>query len=73
MENKKAYLENNIINENLYKNFFDFINTYRIEEMKKQLQGESKYTILGIAYESGFNSKSSFNRIFKKYTGQTPS
>ena len=62
-----------IINENLHKNFFDFINTYRVEDVKRQLKEESKFTILGIAFESGFNSKSSFNRIFKKYTGQTPS
>ena len=55
-------------------NFFDFINRYRIEEVKKNmfLQQKEHLTILGIAYESGFNSKTSFNRIFKKTTGMTP-
>ena len=62
-----------IINNHLEQNFFDFINTYRVNEVKKQLQQESKYTLLGIAYDCGFNSKSSFNRIFKKYTDETPS
>jgi len=62
-----------IINENLNKNFFDFINEYRVEEVKNQIKNNSEYTLLGIAYECGFNSKSSFNRIFKKHTGKTPS
>jgi len=64
-----------IINENLKQNFFDFVNRYRIEEAKKNLIDPKydHYTILGIAIESGFNSKSAFNTAFKKYTNTTPS
>ena len=55
-------------------NFFDFINGYRIKEAKRLLvdpKGEL-LTILAIAEEVGFNSKSSFNTAFKKITGMTP-
>jgi len=63
-----------VINQQSGKNFFRFINEYRVEEAKKMLldQSSKKYTILAIAYDCGFNSKSSFNTIFKEYTGQTP-
>ena len=63
-----------IINESLGKNFYDFINSYRIEEAKKQLASKtnSKKTVLEVLYESGFNSKSAFNSAFKKHTGFTP-
>jgi AraC-like DNA-binding protein len=63
-----------IINEQLNQNFFDFINSYRIEEAKTLLldkRGEL-LTILAIAEEVGFNSKSAFNIAFKKYTSMTP-
>ncbi len=55
-------------------NFYDFINKYRVEKVKKLLaDGKAdNYSILGIAEESGFNSKASFNRVFKKTTGITP-
>jgi ligand-binding sensor domain-containing protein/AraC-like DNA-binding protein len=64
-----------IINEKLKHSFNDFINSYRIEEARKKLEnpGESKKTILEIAYETGFYSKSVFNTAFKKFTGMTPS
>lgn len=64
-----------IINEKFELNFFEFINKQRVEEVKEKLQDSKfeNYSLLGIALESGFNSKSAFNRIFKKYTGQTPS
>jgi AraC-like DNA-binding protein len=64
-----------IINMFEEKNFFDFINSYRVEEVKTYIQQkpESHLNLLGIAFECGFNSKSSFNRAFKKFTGQTPS
>ena len=63
-----------VINETLGKNFYDFINSYRIEEAKRQLNEntDSKKTVLEILYESGFNSKSAFNTAFKKQTGFTP-
>ncbi len=64
-----------IINQDLGKNFFDFINDYRIDHAKKLLLNPnySKISISGIAYEVGFNSKVTFYRIFKKINGVTPS
>ena len=64
-----------VINENMKMNFYYFINEYRVEEAKNRLTDPKfmKFTILSIAYDSGFNSKSSFNGIFKKFTGCTPS
>ena len=62
-----------LINQDLKCNFFDFVNTYRIEEVKKKLQQRNNYSLISIAFECGFNSKASFNRIFKKQTGMTPS
>ena len=62
------------INQELGKNFFQLINEYRVEEMKKQLINPSNnhLKILSLAFDAGFNSKASFNRVFKSYTGQTP-
>ena len=64
-----------VINTKLNQNFFDFINRYRVEKVKKDLLDKSKdhYTLYAIAVDAGFNSKSGFNAIFKRYTGQTPS
>lgn len=62
-----------IINEQLNQNFFEFVNKYRVEEFKIQLQENKNYKIISVAFDSGFNSKSSFNRIFKDITGLTPS
>lgn len=63
-----------VINTGFGKNFFQYINEFRVEYAKKLLkEADSKLSILGIAYESGFNSKTSFNTTFKKLTGQTPS
>jgi AraC-like DNA-binding protein len=63
-----------VINQSFNQNFFDFINTFRCEEVKRVLQGpDKKVTIIEAMYQSGFNSKSSFNKEFKKLTGQTPS
>jgi AraC-like DNA-binding protein len=61
-----------VINRSFDKKFFDLINEYRIEYAKGKLKSDSKKTILEILYESGFNSKSSFNSAFKKITGTTP-
>ena len=64
-----------VINETLHQNFFDFINRYRIEEAKRLLNNppDKKITVLEVLYQVGFNSKSSFNTLFKKHTGLTPS
>jgi len=64
-----------IINSMEKKNFFDFVNEYRIHEVKKNLVQDDKknLSLLGIAFESGFNSKASFNRAFRKIEGTTPS
>lgn len=64
-----------IINERLNQNFFDFINSYRVEEAKKRLidPSEKHFSIIAIAGEVGFNSKSAFNAVFKKYVNMTPS
>lgn len=62
-----------IINEYFNQNFYDYINRLRIEESKRMLLDSSnKMTVLEILYEVGFNSKSTFNNIFKKMTGLTP-
>lgn len=64
-----------VINEREGKNFYDYINTLRIEEFMRltEIPDSKKYTLLGLAQECGFNSKSSFNRYFKKVTGKSPS
>ena len=64
-----------IINEKEGKNFFDFINAFRVAEFKRliAMPTNKQYTLLALAYDCGFNSKSSFNRSFKKHTGLTPS
>jgi AraC-like DNA-binding protein len=64
-----------VINQSFNKSFFDFINSYRIQEVQQILKesGDDKLTVLEVMYEAGFNSKSSFNTAFKKETGQTPS
>jgi len=64
-----------LVNEHMNVSFYDFVNAYRVDEFKRQISDglAQKYTILAIATDCGFNSKSSFNRIFKKLTGQTPS
>jgi AraC-like DNA-binding protein len=63
------------LNDSFQKNFFDFINTYRTEAFKEKLDDPKfqNYTFLAVAYEAGFNSKTAFNRSFKRVTGQSPS
>ena len=63
-----------IINEQVGENFFEFVNTYRVKEVQDRIKEnqDKKFTLLAIAFDSGFNSKSSFNSIFKKQTGITP-
>ncbi|NQZ75271.1 MAG: helix-turn-helix domain-containing protein [Ekhidna sp.] len=63
-----------LLNERLHKNYYDFINSYRLKEFQERaLDKENAHlSILGLAYESGFSSKSVFNDYFKKTTGSTP-
>ena len=63
-----------IINSELQKNFFDLINEYRINDFIEKLKTDDgkNFTLLSLAYDSGFNSKSSFYRVFKNITGKTP-
>ena len=62
-----------LLNERLEKNFYSFINEYRIEEAIDRLNDPSlQVNILSLAFDCGFNSKSSFNNYFKKITGSTP-
>jgi AraC-like DNA-binding protein len=62
------------INQGFQMNFNDCINSYRIKAVKNSLAGDEhkNSTLLGIAFDSGFNSKATFNRAFKKNTGKTP-
>jgi AraC-like DNA-binding protein len=63
-----------VINRMEEKNFFDYINTLRVEEFKSRImQPENQhFTLLALALDCGFNSKTSFNRNFKSLTGKTP-
>jgi AraC-like DNA-binding protein len=69
------YLLSRIINVGFNKNFFDFVNGYRVEEFKRRVEDTQfrHYSLLSIAFDVGFNSKTAFNRSFKKITNQTPS
>ena len=64
-----------VLNEVHGKNFFTFINEYRVEEVIARFNdpANNNFTILAIAFDSGFNSKATFNSIFKLQTGMTPS
>jgi AraC-like DNA-binding protein len=70
-----AHYLSRIINEHHGQNFFDFINSFRIEEFKRRLADPhyKNFTLLAIAFDCGFNSKSAFNRFFKKVEGISPS
>lgn len=64
-----------VLNQEQGQNFFDFVNNYRVREVQAKIAdpANANLTLLAIALESGFNSKTSFNTLFKKFTGQTPS
>ncbi len=70
-----VHIISNIINNELNMNFYDFVNSYRIDEVKKRLHNPeyNNLTIIAIAFDCGFNSKATFNRLFKNHTGLTPS
>lgn len=63
-----------LLNHYLNTSFYDLVNTYRVQEVKEKMKlpNYNKLTLLAIAFEAGFNSKTSFNRIFKKETGLSP-
>ncbi len=61
------------INRRLGQNFSDFINGYRVNEVREAIAEQGSRTLLDIGLEAGFSSKTSFNRVFKQLTGQTPS
>ncbi len=63
-----------LINNEFNKNFNEFINSYRVEAFKRISKDpkNSHITLIGLAYECGFNSKTVFNTFFKKETGMTP-
>lgn len=63
------------INQTMDVNFYELVNRYRVDEFKRRVQSPvyKKYTLLAIALDAGFNSKASFNRIFKQQTHITPS
>lgn len=64
-----------VLNVALGKNFYELVNGYRVDAAKRLLANPDNQhlTILSIGFEAGFNSKTTFNSVFKKYTGQTPS
>ncbi|EDP71320.1 Phenazine biosynthesis PhzC/PhzF protein [Flavobacteriales bacterium ALC-1] len=72
---EKSYLTTKCLNTVFEKNFNDFVNGYRIEELKSLLRDpkNNNFTLLSLAFEAGFNSKASFNRAVKKLTGRPPS
>ena len=64
-----------VINQQQHMNFYEFVNYYRINEVKMLMQNPEYFdqNNYELAYEAGFNSKASFYRIFKQFTDQTPS
>ena len=73
--NRSLHHVSQVINAKLGVSFSDFINQYRVKEAQQLLQSDraKQLTILAIALEAGFNSKTAFYNAFKKATGQTPS
>ena len=74
MNISKSYLSA-LINQTTNKTFYEFVNQYRVEHLISLFEQDAtqNYTILSLAFESGFNSKSTFQAVFKKITGNTPS
>ena len=64
-----------VLNSELAQTFYDFVNSYRVREVQRRIAEERSrnLTVLALAMDAGFASKSTFNSVFKKHTGQTPS
>ena len=64
-----------VINQRLGRNFYDFVNEYRVKEVKRLMEDPARrdHKLLAIAFDAGFNSKPAFNAVFRKMTGLTPS
>jgi AraC-like DNA-binding protein len=75
LASEPAYIVSQVINEKMEATFYDWIARYRVEEAKKLLSDPKfkRYTIEQVAEEVGYNSKSAFNKAFKKFAGKTPS
>ncbi|WP_222983877.1 helix-turn-helix domain-containing protein [Flagellimonas meishanensis] len=71
---KPKYLISQVLNVELGKSFYEFLSEYRYEEVKSRLTNPQyrNLTILAIAYDSGFSNKNTFNKVFKKLSGTTP-
>lgn len=71
----KAYLLTKTLNELLHRSFTDYVNEFRVNELEQLIKNpvNDKYTLLSLAFDAGFNSKSSFNRAVKKHLGISPS
>lgn len=69
-----SYQVSQAINDGLQKTFYDLINSYRVEEAKRLLSDPKSQNnkILAVGFDAGFNSKTTFNTVFKKFTGLTP-
>lgn len=69
-----TYQVSQAINDGLKKSFYELVNGYRVDKAKLLLLNPKNrnYTILSVGFEAGFNSKTTFNTVFKKFTGQTP-
>jgi YesN/AraC family two-component response regulator len=64
-----------VMNESMQRSFYEYVNYYRVEEAKQLLcdTARAEHKIASIAFDAGFNSISTFNEVFKKFTGYTPS
>ena len=74
MLGRSAHTLSYLFNQHLNRNYYDYINDYRIEEFKRLINEDeySKYTLSALAELCGFSSRASFFRYFKKATGITP-